>query len=261
MSTKPFSVNDPIHGLMQFRGDEGVLVKKIIGTPEFQRLRHIKQLGMAFFVYPGANHNRFSHSLGAAYLAKRLFEKLSLDSSKDAELTEYGKKLAIVFGLLHDIGHGPYSHMFERAKYGKLEFKHEDMTALIVERMSNAKGMMSEHRDLLIEVLQIMRFESKDKKNIDGEKQIVNSLISSQLDVDRMDYLLRDSHFCGVDYGNYDKKWLMHGIQCCKKGEKYIIGINRKAIGVIEHYLMARRLMTNCVYKHPKIVASEHMLA
>ncbi len=258
MSAKLFSINDPVHGLMQFRNSEAALVKKIVSTNEFQRLRYIKQLGMAFFVYPGANHTRFSHSLGAAYLAKRLIEKISADSSEDGEEIKSGKELAIVSGLLHDIGHGPYSHMFEKVKYGDLTFNHEEMTGLIVDRISHANNM-TEYCDLLKEVLRIIRFEDKD--NNGGKLQIVNSLISSQLDVDRMDYLLRDSHFCGVDYGNYDKKWLMHGIECCKKGGRYIIGINRKAIGVIEHYLMARRLMTNCVYRHPKIVASEHMLA
>src|SRR5688572_28623600 len=141
MSATIFSVNDPIHGLMQFRGKEADLVRKIISTPEFQRLRHIKQLGMAFFVYPGANHNRFSHSLGTAYLAKRVIEKLLGDSLGSSDLIKSAKEYAIALGLLHDVGHGPYSHMFERAKYGELKFNHEDMTSLIIERLSSSKNM------------------------------------------------------------------------------------------------------------------------
>jgi HD superfamily phosphohydrolase len=132
------------------------------------------------------------------------------------------------------------------------------MTLLIIDRLANLNSL-KEYSDLLKKVYKIL--STKDQKQESNVNQIVCSLISSQLDVDRMDYLLRDSHFCGVDYGNYDRKWLLHGIQYCKKNNVSFVGINRKAIGVLEHYLMARRLMTNCVYKHPKVVASEHLLS
>ncbi len=137
MSNTLFSVNDPIHGLMQFRRSEAAMVKSIIQTSEFQRLRHIKQLGMDYYVYPGATHNRFSHCLGAAYLGKRVIEKLisDKDEGENKELLKSVKELVMLAGLLHDIGHGPYSHMFERAKYGSLKFDHEKMTALIIERL------------------------------------------------------------------------------------------------------------------------------
>lgn len=251
-----FSINDPIHGLMQFSKEQADLVKKIIKASEFQRLRYIKQLGMAFYIYPGATHNRLSHAFGVAYLAKRVIEKLLRDS-QDKDLND-AINSAIALGLLHDIGHGPYSHMFERIQYnGKFKFKHEDITKLIIERLSSRPG---QDRDLLNEILKIIKSRKSQENAFEIKKNIVNSIISSQLDVDRMDYLLRDSHFCGVDYGNYDKKWLMHGFQYCKENNKTIIGVNRKAIGVIEHYLMARRLMTNCVYKHPKVVATEYWL-
>lgn len=258
MSKVLFSVNDPIHGLMQFRGSDAEIVKSIINTSEFQRLRHIKQLGMDYYVYPGANHNRFSHCLGAAYLGKRVIEKLIADRDEGAnkELLKSVKELVMLAGLLHDVGHGPYSHMFERAKYGSLKFEHEEMTVLIIERLAGLTHL-SQYSSILKKAKKLIESNGED---LDAENQIAKALISSQLDVDRMDYLLRDSHFCGVDYGNYDKKWLIHGMQHCQKDGRHIIGINRKAIGVVEHYLMARRLMTNCVYKHPKVVASEYLL-
>lgn len=258
MSNILFSVNDPIHGLMQFRRSEATMVKSIIQTSEFQRLRHIKQLGMDYYVYPGATHNRFSHCLGTAFLGKRIIEKLIADENegKNKELLKSVKELVMLAGLLHDIGHGPYSHMFERAKYESLKFDHEKMTALIIGRLAGL-AQLSRYSSILKKVKKLIE---SDGENLDAESQIAKVLISSQLDVDRMDYLLRDSHFCGVDYGNYDKKWLIHGMQHSQKNGRHIIGINRKAIGVVEHFLMARRLMTNCVYKHPKVVASEYLL-
>ncbi|HGC5727710.1 TPA: HD domain-containing protein [Legionella pneumophila] len=254
---KDFIINDPIHKLMLFRNDESRLVNSIISTPSFQRLRYIKQLGMSYLVYPGANHTRFSHCLGAAYIAKRVIEKLRAD--QDNDISEETKLYAISAGLLHDIGHGPFSHIFE-LDYDGFKFSHEEMGSLLVKRIS--KEVDEDFQEMILETATFldknnMKDNAKDK--LSNEAKFVKTLISSQLDTDRMDYLLRDSHFCGVDYGEYDIKWLINGIKYCSK--KNIIAINRKAIGVIEHYLIARRLMTNCVYKHKKVIAATHLLS
>ncbi|HDV6747774.1 TPA: HD domain-containing protein, partial [Legionella pneumophila] len=252
---KDFIINDPIHKLMLFRNNEARLVNSIINTTSFQRLRHIKQLGMSYLVYPGANHTRFSHCLGAAYIGKRVIEKLRAD--QDTELSEMTKLYAIAAGLLHDIGHGPFSHIFE-LNYNGFEFSHEEMGSLLAKKIS--KEIDDDFQTIIQEIAILLdKNNMNDGVKLSAEAKFVKTLISSQLDTDRMDYLLRDSHFCGVDYGEYDIKWLINGIKYCPK--KNIIAINRKAIGVIEHYLIARRLMTNCVYKHKKVTAATHLLS
>lgn len=255
MSKNSFSINDPIHGLIQFRDEEAVLVRKILQTPEFQRLRHIKQLGMAFYIYPGATHNRFSHSLGVAYLSKRIIQKIQVDSPKFT--TNELKLLAIASGLLHDIGHGPYSHMFEKACYKDtdIKFNHEEMTVLIIERICSNSIFDDKEKECLEKAALILNKNQRD--GLSNELLITQRLVSSQMDTDRMDYLLRDSHFCGVTYGNYDLKWLIHSIELYPEESPEYLCVNKKAIGVAENYLIARRLMTNCVYKHRKIVALE----
>ncbi|CDZ75800.1 deoxyguanosinetriphosphate triphosphohydrolase-like protein [Legionella massiliensis] len=212
---KDFIINDPIHKLMLFRNDESRLVNSIISTPSFQRLRYIKQLGMSYLVYPGANHTRFSHCLGAAYIAKRVIEKLRAD--QDNDISEKTKLYAISAGLLHDIGHGPFSHIFE-LDYDGFKFNHEEMGSLLTKRIS--KEIDEDFQEMILETATFldknnMKDNAKDK--LSNEAKFVKTLISSQLDTDRMDYLLRDSHFCGVDYGEYDIKWLINGIKYCSK--------------------------------------------
>ena len=204
---KDFIINDPIHKLMLFRNDEARLVNSIINTTSFQRLRHIKQLGMSYLVYPGANHTRFSHCLGAAYIGKRVIEKLRVD--KDTELSEKTKLYAIAAGLLHDIGHGPFSHIFE-LNYNGFEFSHEEMGSLLANKIS--KEIDDDFQTIIQEIAILLNKNNiNDGVKLSAEATFVKTLISSQLDTDRMDYLLRDSHFCGVDYGEYDIKWLING--------------------------------------------------
>lgn len=209
-----FLINDPIHTLMLFRAESAELLREIIKTSYFQRLRNVKQLGLTHLVFPGANHSRFSHSLGTAYVANRLIQKINSDSgivNKDNNSILYG----ISAGLLHDIGHGPYSHSFEQ-EYGTFNFDHEIMSIVIMKKI--AHEIPSMFQDIIKSIYQM--FSSYPTKN--NEMKFVHRLISSQLDVDRMDYLLRDSHFCGVDYGNYDIKWLIQSVKYCQ--DKDVIG-------------------------------------
>ncbi|HAT8916536.1 TPA: HD domain-containing protein [Legionella pneumophila subsp. pneumophila] len=259
--TKEFMINDPIHTLMLFRNEPAALIREIINTSHFQRLRNIKQLGVTNQVFPGANHTRFSHSLGVSYITKRFIDKLRADNNK----RDYSKRelYGIAAGLLHDIGHGPYSHLFEQ-KYGDFKFEHEKMGYAIIDRISS--NISCDFKEILHGVSTMYNYDKNHKEN-DSEKNNVEKsnndlsfiyrLVSSQLDADRMDYLLRDSHFCGVDYGNYDIKWVINSIKYFE--DKDVIAFNRKSIGAIEHFLMARRLMTNSVYKHKKVAAMTHL--
>jgi uncharacterized protein len=264
--SKEFMINDPIHTLMLFRNESAELVQAIIKTPYFQRLRNIKQLGVTNQVFPGANHTRFSHSLGVSYIIKRIIDKLKADAH-DGKIDYSNKELyGIAAGLLHDIGHGPYSHLFEQ-KYGDFKFEHEKMVCAIIDRIRSETDISCEFREILHGVSTMYSYDQKDKekksdknehkKRVDNDLSFIYRLVSSQLDADRMDYLLRDSHFCGLDYGNYDIKWIINSIKYFE--DKDVIAFDRKSIGAIEHFLMARRLMTNSVYKHKKIIAMTHL--
>ena len=152
---------------------------KVMDMPQFQRIRRIKQLGLISLIYPGANHSRFEHCVGTMNLASKLATKLNL-SKDEIELVRMS-------GLLHDIGHGPFSHVSE----GVLSFPHEELTKYVIEQTSM--------HDLLDE-----RFNTKDIVDIINGKGELGPIISGELDVDRMDYLLRDSHNTGVAYGVID---------------------------------------------------------
>lgn len=231
-------LNDPVHGVMKFDNKEKELIKSIIDTPIFQRLRNIKQLGMASYVFPGAVHTRFNHSLGAAYLAKTVCEQLGPDIDEKTKLN------GIATALLHDIGHGPFSHAFEDIfkRYLGFEINHEDWTPYILDKLSANSKI---DKKILAHVSGVIT--KKDKKSISTQ------LVSSQLDVDRLDYLLRDSHFSGVSYGKFDVLWL---IRCLVLDKKRIL-VSYKGIGAVEQFLAARRLMTQNLYYNGKIKAAE----
>lgn len=231
-------LNDPVHGVMKFDKKEKDLIKGIIDTPIFQRLRNIKQLGMASYVFPGAVHTRFNHSIGAAYLAKIVCEQLGTDIDEKTRLN------GIATALLHDIGHGPFSHAFEDIfkRYLGFEVSHEDWTPYLLERLAK-QGQID--KKILTHVSNVIT--KKDKKSISTQ------LVSSQLDVDRLDYLLRDSHFSGVTYGKFDVLWL---IRCLVLDKKRIL-VSYKGVGALEQFLAARRLMTQNLYYNGKIKAAE----
>jgi HD superfamily phosphohydrolase len=242
-------IADPIHGLMDFTADQKKLIKPIIDHPCFQRLRHIKQLGLADLVFPGAVHTRFNHSLGVAFLAKRLSESLKLDETPANE--------TIIAALLHDIGHGPFSHAFEdllKVKNQgdvKANVDHEKWTQHFISRLTQDGAMNGLDSERVCNIL--CNPGKIDRDQVD--------IVSSQLDADRLDYLLRDSHFCGVTYGKFDLNWLVRCIQRIPEtsvGNR--LGIDRKGISAVEQFLMARRLMTKNVYYHHKVKVAEKYL-
>ena len=225
--------NDPVYGFITIPYD---IIFELIEHPYFQRLRHISQLGLTEYVYPGARHTRFHHALGAMHLMTQTIDVLR---NKGVEITEeeaIGVTIAI---LLHDIGHGPFSHTLE---HHILDEHHETLTLLF---MNDLNEQFNGQLKLAIEI-----FEGK------YPKRILQQLVSGQLDMDRMDYLNRDSYFTGVSEGviGYDRIIKMLNVA---DGE---LVVEEKGLYSVENFLIARRLMYWQVYLHKTVVAAEQML-
>lgn len=247
-------IKDPVHGSMQFTEEENNWLKPFIDSHNFQRLRHIKQLGMADLVFPGAVHTRFNHALGCCYIASQITSKLHLPEAE--------RKIVMLACLLHDIGHGPFSHAFEGIFHNQV-IRHEDWTPLFLKdylRPEFLKKFQAYNQNQ-----SITKDEFTTIKNLimhkETDKKLLADIVSSQLDADRLDYLRRDSHFCGVTYGEYDFRWLLHCLSIVPNefGEQRL-GITIKGVGVVEQYFMARRLMTRNVYFNGKKYAAEFLL-
>lgn len=232
---------DPVHDIISFK-DDGVLGELICGlvdSREFQRLRHIRQLGLASFVYHGAEHTRFAHSLGVAHVARRMCDRLG-------DAFGHADRAAIVSAaLLHDVGHAPFSHVLERV-FG---FHHEAFSEQIV---LDDSGEI--HRTLA-------RFDpalpARVADLIAGrERGPAHAVISSQLDADRCDYLLRDAHMTGVEVGRYDLERILLMLGHDAEGLFVDIG----AFESVEGYLIARYHMYRLVYFHRAVRAAESML-
>jgi HD superfamily phosphohydrolase len=225
--------NDPVYGFV--RVPYGILFD-LIEHPYFQRLRRIKQVSLTHYVYPGALHTRFHHALGAMHL---MMEAIEVLRDKGAEINEEEAMAACIAILLHDIGHGPFSHTLENTL---VDVHHEELSLLFMERLNEIfEGQLS----LAIRIF-------KDQY----EKPFLHQLISGQLDMDRMDYLNRDSFFTGVYEGviGYDRIIKMLAVA---DGE---LVVEEKGIYSIEKFLMARRLMYWQVYLHKAVLSAEQML-
>jgi len=226
-------INDPVHGFVTINDD---LVYQVISHPIFQRLRRIKQMALAYLVYPGAVHTRLHHAIGAYHLMGMAIDELRLKDVVISPEEEQAAKLAI---LLHDIGHGPFSHALENTL---ADIHHEAISALLIEHLNESfDGKL----DL---TLQIFRG--------DYPKKFLHQLISSQLDVDRLDYLARDSFFTGVSEGvvGYDRIIKMFTVH------KDELVVEEKGIHSVEKFLIARRLMYWQVYLHKTVLSSELLL-
>ncbi len=237
---------DSVHNIIRLKTDtpEGDLVARLIDTPEFQRLRRIRQLGLAHYAYQAAEHSRFAHSLGAFHLATRTLAKLRLNY----DISEHDQTAVRVAALLHDIGHGPFSHVIEPI----LGFHHEDFTV---------EAVLSE----TTEVGQLLRgFSPKlatDVANIilgTFRPMALAQLVSSQLDVDRMDYLLRDSLMTGVKYGVYDIEWIIKSLEINEAADQ--LYVSARGLYAVEDYLQARYYMFRQVYFHRTLRSAESVL-
>ena len=235
------SIRDPVHGFV--RAD--ALERALIDTRPLQRLRSIRQLGMMFFVFPGAEHSRFSHALGAMELAGRLYDALAAksDGLLDTDRRARERRLVRAAGLLHDVGHAPFSHSAEDQFEGGID--HEEMTRRLLD-LDEVRQAFARHGDGLRpdDVVRLL------KKGEGPGERLLAQVVSGELDVDKMDYLLRDSLFCGVRYGSYDLPRLLDTVlplQDPKTGE-WGIGVEEGGVHALEALVMARYYMFTQVY-------------
>lgn len=226
--------NDPVHGFITIPHE---LIFDIIEHPYFQRIRRIQQLGLSNYVYPGANHTRFHHALGAFHLMRKAISILKI---KGHEITDEEELSALVAILLHDIGHGPFSHTLENVLIKGVS--HEELSMIYMQRLN---GHFNGRLQMAIEIFQGTY-----------HKKFLHQLVSSQLDVDRLDYLTRDSFFTGVNEGviSYDRI-----IEMMNVSQDELV-IEQKGIYSIENFIIARRLMYWQVYLHKTVVCVEEML-
>lgn len=237
---------DSVHNIIRVNTDEreGKLVVALIDTPEFQRLRRVRQLGLAYFAYQSAEHSRFTHSLGTYHLAGRMIAKLRTKYQIPSEV-----QTAIrISALLHDIGHGPFSHVIE----GILGFHHEDFTveAVLSQETAVGKALRAYSEDLPRMIADVIRGDFKP--------QALSQLVSSQLDVDRMDYLLRDSLMTGAKYGVYDLEWIIKSIEIDDAEDR--LYVSAPGLYAVEDYLQARYYMYRQVYFHRTLRSAEAVL-
>jgi HD superfamily phosphohydrolase len=234
MTNKKKIINDPLYGFLTI--PYGWLFD-LIEHPYFQRLRRIKQLGMSHLVYPGALHTRFHHALGALKLTLEAIENLRF---KDVEITEEEAEATCAAILLHDIGHGPFSHALEQAIVKGVH--HEEISLLFMQRLNEEfNGKLT----LAIEVFKGTY-----------HKKFLHQLVSSQLDMDRMDYLMRDSFYTGVSEGVIGADRIIKMLNVANGS----LVVEEKGIYSIEKFLVARRLMYWQVYLHKTVVAAEMQL-
>ena len=232
-------INDPVFGFLSI--PDGVLFQ-ILQHPYLQRLNRIRQLGLSFFVYPGAMHSRFLHSLGAMHLMREAIGSLR---EKGVEVTDNEATAAMAAILLHDVGHGPFSHVMEHTLVEGIT--HEEISLMMMEKMRDE--LAEQDRELLTLAIAIFKDEYP--------KHFLHQLISSQLDVDRLDYLCRDSFFCGVTEGSVASARILKMMNVTADGH---LVVEAKGIYSVEKFLVARRLMYWQVYLHHTSVAAEQLL-
>ncbi|MFV0247016.1 MAG: HD domain-containing protein [Mycoplasmatales bacterium] len=233
------SIRDVIHGDIHI-SDE--LIIKLIRTREFQRLRKIKQLGLSYYVFHGAEHSRFSHSIGVYHLATLFLDEL--ESKSGLKYDELERRSFLVACILHDIGHGPFSHASE--EYFSLN--HETYTIQIIEDERTQINQLLQEAGLID---QVIAFINKTHSN----KELI-TLLSSSIDVDRMDYLNRDSYYCGVSYGIFDMSRILKIIS--KVDGKIVF--EETGIHTVEDFLMSRYHMFVQVYLNDKSLGYETLL-
>lgn len=237
---EPFSqnkrkiINDPVYGFIKIPTDT---VFDIIEHPYFQRLRRIRQLGMTHYVYPGSNHTRFQHALGAMHL---MGNAIDIIRSKGHDITAGEAEAVTIAILLHDIGHGPFSHSLEMSLIQGVS--HEQVSLMIMEMLNREFGG---RLDLAIRIF-----------NNEYEKHFLHQLVSSQLDMDRLDYLRRDSFFTGVTEGTIGSDRIIKMLQV--HNDRLVV--EEKGIYSIEKFLVARRLMYWQVYLHKSVLAADQLL-
>ncbi|MGE7273612.1 HD domain-containing protein [Brevibacillus panacihumi] len=247
------TIRDPIHNIVHFDKNNDKLLLDLIDTEEFQRLRQIKQLGLSSFTYPGAEHTRFAHSLGVTHLMKRFIDKIcNLKGDRFApyikEIEEH-RLLALAAALLHDIGHGPFSHALEKTT----GVRHEKWTIAIIQGDTEVNSVLKKYGISPQEVVDVIQ-------RTHSSKAIVK-LLSSQLDTDRIDYLLRDSKMTGAGYGTFDLEWMINVLTIGEYNGEIEVGLDiDKGISIAEDFVMARYYMYTNVYFHKTTRSAELLI-
>ncbi len=279
-------IRDPLHGSIYYSESEVA----VLDTPEYQRLRAIKQLGFAEFSFPGGTHNRYLHSVGVCHLAGQCFDAIFrvYPFSRPSVKTRFRQVLRLA-ALLHDVGHGPLSHTTEQVMPPLQDLQvavyetqasasaemvmnrnrratHEDYTIKYVTDSNIAETLRRNFSDidpLYVACLIDKSLHCPDDFFIDSGvdfRPILSQLVSSELDVDRMDYLERDSYFCGTNYGRIDLHWLMQNMTFNRVAEKMYLALNRRALYSFDDFLISRHHMHLMVYCHHKSIIYEEML-
>ena len=247
MANKRKIINDPVFGFLSVPNE---LIYDVLQHPYVQRLNRIKQLGLSYLVYPGATHSRFGHSLGAMHLMHEAIQSLRM---KGVEITEEEATSAMIAILLHDIGHGPFSHVLEHTLVDGVT--HEDISLLMMQRINEDLSQVRRTDVRCTEGSKPLDMAIAIFKN-EYPKHFLHQLISSQLDVDRMDYLCRDSFFTGVQEGRVASERLLKMLDV--RNDHLVVQV--KGIYSVEKFLVARRLMYWQVYLHKTSVAAEQHL-
>lgn len=280
-------LRDPVHDVVAFRLDHPgeALLWSLLQTPEFQRLRRVRQLGLATLAYPGADHTRFSHSLGVMEMSRRMLDQLS----RSIPISDFDRIATTAAALLHDLGHGPFSHVFERVS----GIHHEALTRRVISEDDSSihrlltsfdpslpntiNRLLGDHDanalspaptgqpNLATGAPGVPAAQPMDSPTRapcpKGAAQLppfLSSLISSQLDADRLDYLLRDDLMTGSRYGQYDLQWLLRSLTVEPASQQ--LAVSYKGISAVEGYLQARHHMYRNVYFHKVVRAGEGML-
>jgi len=280
-----FEVRCPIHGSIAFNARE----RDIINHPFVQRLRNISQLGLAHLVFPGATHTRFSHALGVMHLTGRVFDQLLRGLDRDGSVAlppeerERARQIARLAGLLHDLGHPPFSHTYEpllperralalpRDWYARIDLggraTHEDFSVAAIYALSQEAPRLldpDEARDIcaLIDqtILPSATLTHAGQRSRQNLYPLLKQTISGEVDADRMDYLRRDAQFAGVAYGNFDLERLIQSLSSWETPRGRMMAIDQSAIYAYENFLMARFHMAMQVYYHKTLLAFEYCL-
>ncbi|HBK33723.1 TPA: hypothetical protein DEP34_01460 [Candidatus Uhrbacteria bacterium] len=276
-----YELRDPIHKRIKFTEQE----RRLIDHPFFQRLRYVSQLSfLQTYVYPGANHDRFMHCIGSMHVAGRLIgrclsssELLRMTLSKEEQQSLIDRvKIA---GLLHDIGHGPFSHSSEKLfprlrdlplelswwkKTDERQSEHEDYSVLFIETLAKEgvleAGFAQDVASLIHGDIIPGPFFTELEERIPTIQAVMKTLISGVIDCDRMDYLLRDSYYCGVAYGQYDMDWMISSLGLAQKDGGLIRTVTENGVRALEDLLLARYHMIDQVYYHKTKAGFAHYL-
>lgn len=257
-------VLDPVHGLIAFRGSSPIdqLAWQLINTREFQRLRRIRQLGFSELVFPGATHTRFSHCIGVYHTARQLLEVIGRKVGND----ERRVVVALCAALLHDLGHGPFSHTFEGVeKKRRAKKRHEEWTAEMIRGDTEIHAVLDKRDPTLAEEVATLLTQREPK-------DIYSSVVSSQFDADRLDYLRRDRYMTGAGSGGFDYQWLLDCLEVGKftirlseeeSDYEEVVGLylNHKGLHAAEGYLLARYHLYSQIYLHKTTRGAEAMLS